>query len=242
MNPIPIILFFLLAISAEEPGFTVKEEHVLTTINADTTVHFVYYLTIHTTEGPQKGIYLGIPTDAVREYTATQAGKPLKVEKEPGRLKIWFLKEVQSGDTTELQVQFTAEGSLYSDNGKAVLEFYPCWWERQSVDNLRVTVVLPKGCPLSEVESSPAADTSGTENEGALISYEKNQLDPGYKLQITVSFPHQYITPLPTTQTELPSQILWVIIGITAVVIALLWMKKQKEEPAYGETLLYDSR
>lgn len=241
MNTIPVILFILLAISAEEPGFTIKEEHVTTTINADTTVHFWYHFTIHTTEGPQRGIYLGIPTDAVREYTATQAGKPLKIEKELGRLKIWFLKEAQSGDTTELQVRFTAEGLLYRNNSRAVLEFYPCWWERQSVDNLRVTVVLPKGCPLSEVESSPATDTSGTENESALF-YEKNQLDPGYKLQITVSFPHQYITPLSTTQTELPSQILWVIIGIAAVVIVLLWIKKQKEEPAYGETLLYDTR
>jgi hypothetical protein len=239
MKFIPVILFFLLVISAKEPGFTVKEEHVTTTINTDSTVHFVYHLTIHTTEGPQKGIYLGIPTDAVCEYTASQAGEPLKVEKEPKRLKIWFLKEAQSGDTTELDVQFTAEGLLYT-NGKTALTFYPCWWERQSVDNLCVTVVLPRGCPLSEVESSPAADTQNIENECVLISYQRNQVTPGYKLQITVSFPHQYLTAVTTTQTE--PHILWVIIGIAVTVVLLLWIKKQKGEPAYGETLLYDSR
>ncbi|MBU7026494.1 MAG: hypothetical protein HXS48_06095 [Theionarchaea archaeon] len=169
-----IILFFLLFSSVQaQPEFVVQEETVEATINSDATVDILYHFTIKTTEGPQRGIYLSIPTGSISNYAASQSGQSLKVERERYRLKIWFSKKAQSGDITELDVRFTAEGLIYPHEGRLRIDFYPGWWEYQKVDILTVTFVLPEGCSISEVDTSPAAETQGMENGKAFIYFER---------------------------------------------------------------------
>ncbi|KYK29208.1 MAG: hypothetical protein AYK19_19985 [Theionarchaea archaeon DG-70-1] len=114
-----IILFFLLFSSVQaQPEFVVQEETVEATINSDATVDILYHFTIKTTEGPQRGIYLSIPTGSISNYAASQSGQSLKVERERYRLKIWFSKKAQSGDITELELSHS-----YCQKGAA----FPKW-------------------------------------------------------------------------------------------------------------------
>ncbi|MBU7030147.1 MAG: hypothetical protein HXS48_24655 [Theionarchaea archaeon] len=193
-----LVIFLLLSclIYAQEPDFVVQEENVEVTIYNDSIIEIWYFLTVKTTKGPQNGIYLGIPTNAISDYAASQNGHMLTVEKESDRLKIWFLDEVQSGAVTELKVSFTAEGMIYPDEeGRLGMEFYPAWWDNQRTEVLRVKFILPEGCDISEVGNYPAtAENRGMEGGRAFVYFERANLSPGYTFKCGVSFPEEYIT------------------------------------------------
>jgi hypothetical protein len=207
MKSVPLI-FLLFSIVANGPEFIVEEETVSITINTDSTVEIFYSFTIHTTKGPQKGIYIGIPTDSIYNYRAFQSGQPLKVVKESERLRIWFFHEVQSEDTTELTVQFTAEGLIHPhDKGRLSVEASLVWWEYQRIDILRVTFILPEGCPISDVTYSPEPQTKGMANR-AFVFFERTTIDPGHISRYSVSFPEEYTTVDTPTKSDIPAQFL----------------------------------
>lgn len=194
---IPLFVFFLLIclVHAQGPEFVVQEESVEVTIYNEPIVEIWYFLTIRTTVGPQRGIYLGIPTDYIYDYAASQSGKRLKVEKEPNQLKIFFLEEAESGDVTELKVSFFAKGMIYyEEEGRLGMEFYPAWWDNQRIDVLRVKFILPEGCDISEVGNYPAtAENRGMEGGRAFVYFERANLDPGYRFRCGVSYPEKYL-------------------------------------------------
>ena len=192
-----LVVFLLLSSSvyAQEPEFIVREENVEIYIYSDTTVEIWYYFTIETTRGPQRGIYIGIPSNDVFDFAASQNGRMLKVEKETNRLKIYFLEEVQTGAITDVKVSFFVEGMIYPDEeGRSGMEFIPTWWDRQRIDVLRVKFILPKGCDISDVGHYPAtAENRGMENGRAFVYFERENLDLGYKFRCGVSFPEAYV-------------------------------------------------
>lgn len=218
-----IILLLLHSVYAQQPDFVVQEEHVEATLNTSSTVTIVYNFTIKTTKGPQKGIYVGIPTDSIYNYAAFQNEQPLTVEKEPNRLKIWFLAEAHSGEVTKVQVTFTAVGMIYPDEtGRVGMEFYPCWWDEQETEVLRVKFVLPEGCDISEVGNYPEAEKRGMEGEKAFVYFERANLNPGYKFRCGVSFPKKYVV-LPVArepQEKRENALRAVILAILAVVMS----------------------
>ncbi len=191
-----IILLLLSPILAQVPQFVVQEENVEVTIYSDSTVEIWYFLTIKTTEGPQKGIYVGIPNDSVYDYAASQNGQMLTVEKEPNRLKVFFLDDVQSGGITQLKVSFFVDGLIYPDTeGRLGMEFYPTWWDSQRTESLKVKFILPEGCDISEVGNYPeTAQNRGMEGGKAFVYFERGNLAPGSKFKCGVSFPEKYIT------------------------------------------------
>lgn len=191
-----VFMFLFCSVHAQGPEFVVQEQNVEITINNDSTVEIWYFLTIKTTKGPQNGIYVGIPENPIYDYAASQNGKMLKVEKEPTRLKIYFLDAAQTGDITEVKVSFTAYGMIYPDEpGRLGMEFYPAWWDNQRTEVLRVKFILPEGCPISDVGNYPTtAENRGTEGGRAFVYFERANLDPGYKFRCGVSFPEEYIT------------------------------------------------
>lgn len=202
---IVIVLFFMVcAVHAQSPEFTVQEESVEVTIYNDALVEIWYYLTIKTTKGPQRGIYLGLPNDYVIDYAASQSGQLLTVEREPNQLKIWFLDEAQAGDVTELKVSFFVEGMIFPDEeGTVGMEFYPAWWDYQWTELLKVKFILPEGCDISDVGNYPVpAENRGTEGGRAFVYFERANLEPGYRFRCGVSFPDVYITaPLTPPET-----------------------------------------
>lgn len=233
-----IVLFFLLFSSVQaQPEFIVQEETVEVTINSDATVDILYYFTIKTTKGPQKGIYLSIPTGPISNYSASQSGQSLKVERERYRLKIWFSKGAQSEDITELDVRFTAEGLIYPYEGRLRIDFYPGWWEYQKVNILTVTFILPEECSISEVDTSPAAKTQGMENGKAFIYFERADIAPGYRFKYSVSFPEVYATVPTASETPIlqPETIenlkkAVIVTFFVFIVIIIIWTRKRTEE------------
>jgi len=210
MKKICILFAFLLlfcTIHAQDPDFIVQEENVEVTIYYNSTVEIWYYLTIKTTQGPQNGIFLGIPKESIYDYAASQDGQMLKVEKQPTQLKIWFLDPAQSGDVTEMKVSFLINDLIYPDEeGRLGIEFYPAFWDAQRTEVLRVKFILPEGCDISEVGNYPAtAENRGMEGGKAFVYFERQNLDPGYKFRCGVSFPEKYITAAPE-KTAAPSK------------------------------------
>ncbi len=236
--PLVTFLFLFCSINAQGPEFAVQEENVEITINNDATVEIWYYLTIKTTQGPQRGIFLGIPEYPIHDYAASQNGKMLKVEKEATSLKIYFLDEAQTGDITELKVSFVAEGMIYPDEeGRVGMEFYPVWWNDQRMEVLRVKFILPEGCDISEVGNYPAiAENRGMEGGRAFVYFERANLDPGYKFLCGVSFPEEYVvsaeerTPAdtPEASTTSLSQYFFVFCAILAVVVIVIMKIRSK--------------
>ena len=204
-----MFLLLFCFVYAEGPEFIVQEENVEVTINNDATVEIWYFFTIKTTKGPQNGIYLGIPEYPIHDYAASQNGKMLNVEKEATSLKIYFLDAAQTGDVTELKVSFVAQGMIHpEEEGRVGMEVYPCWWDSQRTEVLRVKFILPEGCDISEVGNYPAtAENRGMEGGRAFVYFERANLDPGYKFRCGVSFPEQYITvPLEEVVQPKPSE------------------------------------
>ena len=195
-----MVSFFLcVSIQAQSPEFFLEEENVEVTIYNDSTVEIWYFLTIHTTKGPQRGIYLGIPNESIYDFAASQNGQLLRVEKESEALKIYFLDEAQSGDVTELKVSFLVQGMVYPDTeGRLGMEFIPAYWNDQRLDVLRVKFILPEGCDISDVGNYPAtAENRGMEGGKAFVYFERANLTPGYTFRCGVSFPEQYIVASP---------------------------------------------
>ncbi len=236
-------LFLFCSINAQGLEFAVQEENVEITINNDATVEIWYYITIKTTEGPQNGIYLGVPEYQIHDYAASQNGKMLKVEKEATRLKIYFLDAAQTGDVTELKVSFVAEGLIHPDEeGRVGMEFYPAWWNDQRTEVLRVKFILPEGCDISEVGNYPAtAENRGMEGERAFVYFERANLDPGYKFLCGVSFPEQYIisveerTPAETPEAITTSLfqyffVFFAILAVTVIVVMKVRSKTSKKQ------------
>jgi hypothetical protein len=190
-----VFLFLFCSVQAQSPQFVVQEENIEITIYNDSTVEIWYYFTIKTTQGPQRGIYVGIPTNDIYDYAASQNGQMLRVEKETDRLKVYFLDEAGTGDVTELKVSFVAEGMIYPDEeGRLGMQFIPMWWEFP-VDVLRVKFILPEGCDISEVGNYPAvAENRGMEGGRAFVYFERANLNPNYQFECGVSFPELYIT------------------------------------------------
>ncbi len=224
-------------VHAQEPQFIVQEENVEVTIHSYATVEIWYFLTIKTTKGPQRGIYLGIPTEHVYDYAAYEPGKKmLKVEKEKNQLKIWFSRTTQSGDVTELKVTFFVEGMIYPDEeGRLGMEFYPAWWDRQRTDVLRVKFILPEGCDISEVGNYPVtAENRGMEGGKAFVYFERANLDPGYKFRCGVSFPEKYIK-ISVKERIIPSVTIspFVIVSLFFIIGALIFFWKRIRKPTY---------
>ncbi|MBU7017483.1 MAG: hypothetical protein HXS44_08240 [Theionarchaea archaeon] len=192
-----LVVFLLLSFSvyAQEPEFIVREEYAEIYIYDDATVEIWYYLTIETTSGPQRGIYIGIPTSDVFDFAASQNGRMLKIEKETNRLKIYFSDEVQTGAITDVKVSFFVEEMIYPDEeGQSSMEFIPAWWDRQRIDVLRVKFILPEGCDISDVgHYPPTAENRGMEDGRAFVYFERANLDPGYRFRCGVSFPDAYV-------------------------------------------------
>jgi hypothetical protein len=196
--PLVILFFMVCAAQAQSPQFIVKEESVEVYINNDSTVEIWYYFTIQTTQGPHRGIYVGVPNDAVYDYAASQNGRMLTVEKEPERLKVFFLDEAQSGDISEVKVSFFVLDMIYPDEeGRLGVEFIPTWYDFPT-EVLRVKFILPEGCDISEVGNYPAiAENRGMEGGRAFVYFERGNLDPNYQFYCGVSFPEAYITMQP---------------------------------------------
>jgi hypothetical protein len=239
---IVVVFLFCFTIQAQGPEFFLKEENVEVTIYNDSTVEIWYFLTIQTTQGPQKGIYLGIPTESVYDFAASQNGQLLRVEKEPERLKIYFLDEVQSGDITDLKVSFLVPDLIYEDTeGRKGMEFIPASWDEQGIDVLRVKFILPEGCDISEVGNYPAtAENRGMEGGRAFVYFERANLSPGYTFRCGVSFPEQYITGTPPpVVTEEPVQegpstgiiccvVFFLLFAIGIIILIVTFYKKMK--------------
>lgn len=214
---------------AQEPQFIVQKEDVEVTIHNDATVEIWYYLSIKTTKGPQRGIYLGIPTN-VYDYAAYEPEKKmLKVEKETNQLKIWFSRTAQAGDVTTLKVSFFVKGMIYPDEeGRLGMEFYPAWWDRQRTERLRVKFILPHGCDISEVGNYPVtAENRGMEGGKAFLYFERANVDPGDTFRCGVSFPEKYVN-ISVKERVIPSVTIspLVLVFLFVVIGAIIFWKK----------------
>ncbi|MBU7035933.1 MAG: hypothetical protein HXS49_12135 [Theionarchaea archaeon] len=205
--PLVILLFMFCAVQAQSPQFIVKEESVEVYINSDSTVEIWYYFTIQTTQGPHRGIYVGVPNDSVYDYAASQNGRMLTVEKEPQRLKVFFLDEAQSGDISDVKVSFSILNMIYPDEeGRLGVEFIPTWYDFPT-KVLKVKFILPEGCDISEVGNYPAtAENRGMEGGRAYVYFERANLDPNYQFRCGVSFPETYVTMQETTVPVTPAK------------------------------------
>ncbi len=220
-----ILTFFLFlgAFSADGPEFLIEEENVEVTVQKDSSLDIWYFLTIKTTEGPQQGIYFGIPKEEIIDYTVTSDGRMLDVEKQGTRLKIYFPRVAETGDVTRMKIHLIVPKMVYKDEeGRVGVEFYPAWWDYQEVKVLRVKLIAPEGVTLNELGCEPApADTFDEEN-GWAFAYWERTLGEGEKFRCGISFPEGYVTNV--TEEKPGPDTSSILIGVAIILVVVIFI------------------
>jgi hypothetical protein len=85
---------------------------------------------------------------------------------------------------------------IYNDTtnpGNLGMQFTPSSWQDATVDDVRVTIVMPEGVTSSMVKTSRNWDNTFMEDSRLAVFWEKQSLVPNEKFQVGASFPSQYL-------------------------------------------------
>jgi len=87
---------------------------------------------------------------------------------------------------------------IYEDEtnpGYVGMQFTPVWWEQATVDNLRVSIVLPPGVTTDVVRTSVDWNNTLTDVDDRLaVFWERSSLLPDQRYTFGVAFPKEFIS------------------------------------------------
>ncbi len=215
--------------------FDVGEQDVEIYIYEDWSVEIWYYLTIETTDGPQNGIYLGIPDSNISDFGASVDGQLLTVEKTTYNggdvLKIYFPETTYAGDVTEVLVSFWAYDRLYpdqTDEDNIGFYFIPATWQGRTIPFQSITYILPEGVMPEDVKYVPNPDSIFYDDR-TVVYFEEYYSTPE-SFDTNVLFPLVYLVP-EDEKRENPSAssgesgssyTFFILAGVFAVIVVVL--------------------
>jgi hypothetical protein len=112
------------------------------------------------------------------------------------KVQVNLFEPLKAGQTIWFTLTTNVAGMIYEDEtnpGYVGMQFTPMWWEQATVDNLRVSIVLPPGVTAGVVRTS--VDWNGTEtDEGRVAVYwERSSLVPNQQYTFGVAFPKEFV-------------------------------------------------
>jgi len=88
------------------------------------------------------------------------------------------------------------------NEGNVGMQFTPTWWERASVNDLRILAILPEGVSSDMVKTTEVFWDNTVIEDGRLgVYWEEQNLSPDERYPVGVSFPAEYVENYETQPT-----------------------------------------
>jgi hypothetical protein len=219
---IPILAVILISVctlgmvEAWSGSYHMEKEWAKIWINQDGTIDLFYNITISLDSGDNINyVLVGQPT---RDFTIGSAADQYGNKLYPSdasqgsdyKVKVPLHTPLVAGQNIWFTVLTNVAHMIYLDNktyDNVGMKFIPTWWP-VSVQNLRVSIVLPSGVTQDTVKTLVNWTSVNTEPDGRLaVFWETQNLSPNQQYPVGVSFPKRFVQSydLPPSDTNPPS-------------------------------------
>jgi hypothetical protein len=218
-------------------AYHLEREGVKVWMNQDGTIDLFYNITLVLDSGDDiHFITVGQPNgDFTLGQASDQYGNNLAISDASSGNDYIVRVNLASALTAGHKIWFTLTTNvahmIYNDSkmnpGNVGMQFTPTWWDQATVSDLRILVVLPPNVTIGEVKTLTNVEWNSTSFEGSQLTlfFEKQDLSPGQRYPIGVSFPKQYVQsydPFPPEGGQPfnidPSTIIAIVIGLVLFV------------------------
>jgi len=201
-----VAIFVLISLAkpaAAQTQYHLNQEWVKIWINRDGTIDLFYNISITLDSGntisrvdvgqPQSDFEIGEAFD--------QFGNALSASDESSgsdyKVRVTLFSPLTPGQTVWFTLTTNVAGMIYEDEmnpGYVGMQIKPTWWEQATVDNLRVSIVLPLGVTTGMVRTSVDWDNTFPDVDNRLAVYwERSNLVPNQQFTFGVAFPQEYV-------------------------------------------------
>jgi len=203
-----VLLFLLVFLSASVLSITVAQsrqyhldqEWIKIWINQDGSIDLFYNISITLDSGdsinfikvaqPQGDFTIGNATDQYGNLLSTSDTSSASDYK----VQVNLASPLMAGQTIWFTVITNVAKMIYEDNQTNVgMQFTPTWWPEATVNDLRVSIVLPTGVAQNQIATSVNWDNVLLEDGRLAVFWERTDLAPNQQYDFGVSFPKEYV-------------------------------------------------
>jgi len=210
------LIFALAAMStakAQDRVYHIEHEWVKIWINPDGTIDLFYDISLKLDSGREINyVLIGQPQrDFFIDEAVDQYGHSLTASDESSgsdyKVRVNLYDPLRAGQIARFNLTTNVASMVWEDTqneGNVGMQFTPTWWEQASVLDLRVLVVLPTGVSSEMVKTTEIFWDNIVPEDGRLgVYWETQNLNPGERYPVGVSFPAEYVENYETQPTGL---------------------------------------
>lgn len=220
---------------AQSRVYHLEHEWVQIWINPEGTVDLIYDVILSLDSGSNINyILIGQPNgDFTIGQAYDQIGNSLTTSDQSSdgdyKVKVSFNQPLTAGTSIRFKVTTNVGGMIFNDTQNLNhygMQFIPTWWDEAPVNDLRIQIILPSEVTVDEVFTTQEAFWNSTSiiEDRLAIYWEKQNLSPGEKYPIGVSFPADSMpnyTPTPTIPDGLFQNVGIAVAGAFFAIIAI---------------------
>ncbi len=118
------------------------------------------------------------------------------------KVQVELFQPLKAGQTVWFTVTTNVASMIYEDEtnpGYVGMQFTPMWWEQATVDNLRVSIVVPPGITTEMVTAGVVRTSVDWDNtfpdvdDRVAVYWERSNLLPNQRYTFGVAFPKEYV-------------------------------------------------
>jgi hypothetical protein len=233
-------IFLLSSALAQTREYHFNQEWAKIWINSDGSIDLFYNISITLDSGPDiHYVLVGQPNGDFTNGSATdQYGNVLSTSDASSgsdyKVHIDLSSPLTAGQTVWFTVVTNVGNMIYEDNQTNVgMLFKPSWYSEASINDLRVSIVVPLGVASNQIGTSVNWDNLLSEPDGRLaVFWERQNLPPDQRYEFGVSFPKGYTTYSQKTSglvaffTDNAGYL--VLFGVLAFIIAIVFIARKK--------------
>jgi hypothetical protein len=241
---LPVLLVVVLSIvllprapipvRAQSIRYHLEHQYTKIWVNEDGSIDLFYDIEIACDSERITRVWIGQPNeDFALGEAFDEDGNALEIfedfEEDPS-VRVMFHTPIGAGESLRFNLTTNVQGMVWLDEdnpGNVGLQFIPTWWG-ETVEELRVLIVLPEGAVQDEVRNTPDWDNIFPDEEtGRLVLYwERKSLAPNQKFTVGVSFPKELVEQYETKRSGwgkiLYGFLLFVLPVIVVIIIIVL--------------------
>ncbi len=220
------------AVSAQGVTYNVSQEWAQVQINSDASINLEYNITVTYLSGQPQGIVtVGMP----------QSGFQIQNVQDISGNTLQFL-DVSNGNYFGIDINLKGPivlnqpytfivdayvpGMIYADQtnpGNDGLQFFPTTFAsaQNPISDLRVAIILPPGVLANQTKYPTGFpfDSEFTQGNSLVVYWERTNWPQDQTFQSGVSFPQEFISPLPSPVQSGPPVFTYLIIAVLVIVV-----------------------
>jgi hypothetical protein len=205
-----LIAFVDATFAAWEGTYHLEHEWVEIWIKQNGTIDLFYNITIKLDSGDDINyVYIGQPKrdfeigKAMDQYGHTLVATDESYGKDY-KVNVTLHTPLKAGQAIWFTLITNVAQMIWEDTqnpGNVGMQFIPTSWEKASVLDLRVLIVLPSNVTVGQVKTSVNWNNTSYEGDRLTIYWEKQNLLPDEQFPVGVSFPKEYVESYETRPT-----------------------------------------